>query len=164
MQSIETIKTLLAGDEFRKLTIKDSDGNDIVVTIAINNPICMNEFNGYSVNKLPKQYVELLAFANGMELYNYDNIDGIKLLSLDEVQSYTQYAKNIIEEKWQESIIIFGKIIGEDNYLAFRVEDEGYVILDCYFDEIPENWKAISNDFDTFLLKYLVLNGEKYWL
>ena len=164
MQSIETIKTLLAGEKYRELTIKESDGNDIVVTIVVNSPICKDEFNAYSANILPEQYVELLTFANGMELFNYDNIDGIKLLGLDEVQSYTQYAKNIYEDNWQESIIIFGKIIGEENYLGFRVKDGGYEILDCYFDEIPENWKVISNDFDAFLHKYIILNGEKYWL
>jgi len=39
-----------------------------------------------------------------------------------------------------------------------------YSIIDCYFEEIPENWKVITTSFDEFLVKFLLEQGKKYWL
>ena len=68
------------------------------------------------------------------------------------------------EEDWLEDIIIFAKIIGEDNYLGFKKNENDYDILDCYFEESPREWKIISNDLDAFLVEYLRKHGEKYWI
>ena len=85
-----------------------------------------------------------------MELFNYDNLDGIKLLSLQEIEKYTNYCKNTFEEDWQDNIIIFAKIIGEDNYLGFRMKENYYEIIDCYFEESPSEWAVIAYEFDEF--------------
>jgi hypothetical protein len=116
------------------------------------------------MDTIPTQYIELLKFSDGIELYNYENVDGLVLFGLNEMIHYTQYAKNTYDEEWQDNIVIFAKIIGEDNYLGFRIKDYKYEILDCYFEEAPLEWRTISNDFDDFLVKYIHMNGEKFWI
>jgi hypothetical protein len=99
-----------------------------------------------------------------MELFNYDNLDGLKLLSLQEIEQYTKYCKNTFEEDWQDNIIIFAKIIGEDNYLGFKLNDNNYEIIDCYFEEMPSDWESIGCQFDEFLKKYITEKGNKFWI
>ena len=113
---------------------------------------------------IPKQYIEFLLYSNGMELYNYDNIDGLKLLSIQELETHTDYSINTFEDDWQDNILIFAKIIGEDNYLGFRINDQYCEIIDCYFEQMPSDWEVIDGTFDEFLTKYLISNGNKYWI
>ena len=113
---------------------------------------------------MPKEYMEFLSFSNGMELFNYDEIDGVKLLSLNEIENYTSYGKNTFEEDWQDNVLFFAKIIGEDNYLGFRMKENKYEVIDCYFEELPSEWNIVAESFDDFLEKYITNNGEKFWI
>ena len=158
---------MLHGMESCDLYKKDSRGNNIIVKLKKNPPTNIEDIG--TVERqikllIPKQYIEFLLFSNGMELYNYDNIDGLKLLSLQEIEMYTAYSRNTFEEDWQDNILIFGKIIGEDNYLGFKIYEEYYEIVDCYFEQLPSEWETIDGTFDGFLTKYLTGNGNKYWI
>lgn len=117
--------------------------------------------------RIPGSYVEFLSVYNGAKLFEQDGIAGLQLLSGREVLHYTQYAQNTFEEEWDDKIIIFAKMIGEDNYLGFKIlnEDNGdYVVLDCYFEESPKEWRVIADSFDEFLSEYLLSNGKKFWI
>lgn len=164
MNSIEIIKYMMNGKNSCELKKKDSEGNVVIVVNKINMPINIGESHNWLMNYLPQQYIEFLYFSNGMELFNYDDVDGLELLSIQEIEKYTQYAKKTFDEYWLDNIIIFGKIIGEDNYLGFRVLDNSYEILDCYFEDLPKDWKKIEGSFDSFLQKYLLSYGEKFWI
>lgn len=164
MNSLTILETLLKGKDSCELGKTDSDGNNIFVTIKLRNSISNEDFTNPIIDSLPKQYIDLLLYSNGMELFNYNDIDGLELLSINEIEKYTRYAKKTFEEQWQDNIIIFAKIIGEDNYLGFRKTTEGYAIIDCYFEELPNEWRVIAESFDSFLEKYLLSYGDKYWI
>lgn len=164
MKSIKLLIKLFEGKNYCEIKIKDSNGKEIITYNIKNNGINLSEKEHSLIGLLPKQYVDLLCFSDGVELFSYDNIDGLKLLGLDEIEKYTNYSKNTYEEDWCDDIIIFAKTIGEDNYLGFRIKEDGYEILDCYFEEIPSDWEVISNDFDDFLCKYISEEGNKFWI
>lgn len=149
-------------------TKKDSIGNMITVVNKTEKAAREEEIeeliNGCWI---PDCYMEFLAICNGAKLFDYEGIDGLQLLSTREILEYTQYAKNTFEEEWDERITIFAKVIGEDNYLGFKKlgnEIGQYVIMDCYFEECPEEWNIIEGSFDDFLSKYLLSNGNKFWI
>lgn len=164
MKSIEMLDTLLGERDSCKVEKKDSLGNYISVTIKKNEPINNYEYESPLLDMMPKEYMEFLTFSNGMELFNYDEIDGVKLLSLREIENYTSYGKNTFEEDWQDNILFFAKIIGEDNYLGFRMKENKYEVIDCYFEELPSEWNIVAESFDDFLEKYITNNGEKFWI
>ena len=164
MKSIKLLIKLFEGKKNCELKIKDSNGNEIITYNTKKDGIKISDKEYGLIDLLPRQYVDLLCFSDGIELFNYDNIDGLKLLGLDEIEKYTNYSKNTYEEDWDDDIIIFAKIIGEDNYLGFRKKEYGYDILDCYFEELPSDWEIISSDFDEFLVRFLSEEGNKFWI
>ncbi len=164
MKTIEILKGLFDGKNWCKVEKKDTEGSTISVTFKKNDPINNSKFESSLLYIIPKEYVELLSFSNGMELFNYDDIDGLKLLSLQEIENYTSYGKKTFEEDWQDNILFFAKIIGEDNYLGFRIDGNKYEIVDCYFEELPSEWRSVSDKLDDFLEKYIVKNGEMFWI
>lgn len=168
MISIEILNKMNENEKEHMFTKTDSIGNIITVTNAMEESASEEEIK-YMISKcgVTDSYIQFLSVSNGAKLFDYEGIDGLQLLSTREVIKYTQYAKNTFEEEWDESIVIFAKIIGEDNYLGFKIKDNDrnqYVILDCYFEECPEEWRVIEGSFDEFLSKYLLSNGSKFWI
>ncbi len=168
---MKAIEILIKMNENKKEHIfskTDSIGNTITVVNKTEKSASKVEIEQMmSEYPVPECYVEFLVAYNGAKLFDYEGIDGLQLLGTKEVVKYTQYAKNTYEEEWDESIIIFAKIIGEDNYLGFKMgynDNSQYVILDCYFEECPEDWRIIESSFDDFLSKYLCSNGNKFWI
>lgn len=166
MISIEILNKMNENKKEYIFTKADSIGNIIIVTNTMAESASEEEIqNIISKCRVPDSYVEFLSVCNGAKLFDYEGIDGLQLLSTREVLKYTQYAQNTFEEEWDEKIIIFAKIIGEDNYLGFKMmEDNQYIILDCYFEERPADWRIIEGSFDDFLSKYLLSNGSKFWI
>jgi len=71
----------------------------------------------------------------------------------------------VYEEDWDEKITVFCQLIGEGDFISFKQnENQGYQILDCFHEEIPQNWQEITDSFEQFLEKLLELRGERYWL
>ena len=168
MISIEILNKMNENKRAHIFTKVDSNGNVITVTNTMAEPASEGEIQYMISNSwVPDSYKEFLSICNGARLFEYEGIDGLQLLSVREVLKYTQYAKNTFEEEWDESIIIFAKIIGEDNYLGFQMRDNDRrqsVVLDCYFEERPEEWRIIASSFDEFFSKYLLTNGSKFWI
>lgn len=166
MVSLEILANMNENKNEHKFLKLDSYGNNITVINKTEKAATKDEIR-YLQNmcQVPDCYVEFLTICNGARLFDYEGIDGLQLLGTREVLQYTKYVQNTFEEEWDERIIIFAKIIGEDNYLGFRVsENNQYVILDCYFEEGPDNWRIIEGSFDDFLSKYLLSGGNKFWI
>ena len=145
---------------------KDSYGNIITVLNIINLPASDYDIEKLkNAHKIPSDYERFLLESDGAKLFVYDDIDGLHLLGLKDINKYTEYAKNTFEDDWDESVVIFAKIIGEDNYIGFKSEgNDQYVILDCYFEENPSEWKVIGNSFGIFLSEFLSQKGKKFWI
>ena len=168
MISIEILAKMNENKKEHIFSKTDSIGNIITVVNKTEEAASKAEIQQLiNLGQIPDSYVEFLTVYNGAKLFDYEGIDGLQLLGTKEILQYTQYAKNTFEEEWDESIIIFAKIIGEDNYLGFKMRDSDrnkYVILDCYFEECPKEWRVIDISFDDFLSKYLLINGCKFWV
>lgn len=168
MESIKKLQELMKMQLCQNTNKLDSEGNIISVKNQLNMPAESRELELIQ-NKLqlqiPDQYREFLINYNGAMLFNYDNIDGLNLLSIQDVLKYTLYAKNTFEEDWINNIIVFAKIIGEDNYLGFKViNDNTYQIVDCYFEQLPKEWREINLSFDEFLVSFILKQGKKFWI
>jgi len=165
-EGLANLKLLVRNLENGYLMKKDSDGKLIQVKFDLNKPLDFHELvEAKLMNsiKLPESYESFLQTYNGGKLYNYENLDGYKLLSIDEIKRITNDVATAYEDDWLENILIFAEIIGEGNYLAFDFS-RNCAILDCYHEEIPKNWSTICKDFDTWLNKLIESNGEKFWL
>lgn len=168
MESIKKLRELMKMKTCQNINKLDSQGNIISVKNELYIPAESQNLE-FIQNKLqykiPDQYKEFLLNSNGAMLFNYDNIDGLNLLSIQDTLKYTLYAKNTFEEDWIDNIIIFAKIIGEDIYLGFKVgNDDVYQIVDCYFEQQPIDWREINLSFDEFLVSYILKQGEKFWI
>jgi hypothetical protein len=166
MNSIELLKKIFEDKLYIEDKKIDSDGNIISVIHKRNAPLIITDDvkNSNLYNFLPRQYFELMSYANGLELYNYDGIDGLCILGIDDVEKYTSYAKNTFEDDWDDNIFIIGKILGEDSYIGYRCSREIDQILDCYFEVSPEDWEIIDNGLDNFLTRFIVGKGKKFWI
>lgn len=114
---------------------------------------------------LPKDYSDFLQYANGCTIYNYHDLDGFCFFGIDELQKRTNDVQEIYDNEWDQAIIVFCSILGEGNFIGFRVLDETtYEILDCFHEYLPAEWEVIGTSFDEFLEKLIDLKGKKYWL
>lgn len=114
---------------------------------------------------LPNEYIDFLKYANGCTLFNYKDLDGFQLFGTQELGKENKAIKKLYEEYWDESVIVFCTILGEGNYIGFRVRGGNtYEILDCFHEYVPAQWEVIGHSFDEFLERLIDLKGEKYWL
>lgn len=168
MKSIDELQIMMNMKMFATINKLDSEGNPIVVKNKLEERCTDGEIKKIQNElqiEIPKQYTEFLLKYNGAKLFDYDGVDGLNLLSIQDILKYTLYASNTFEEDWISNIIIFGKIIGEDSYLGFKVnENEKCQIVDCYFEELPIDWNCFDLSFDEFLLRYISGKGNKFWI
>jgi hypothetical protein len=114
---------------------------------------------------LPDAYVDFLKYANGCTVFNVKDLDGFHFLGTADIGQENKALKGSYEEYWDDSITIFCTILGEGNYIGFRMsESKTYEILDCFHEYVPAQWEIISGSFDAFLEKLIDLKGEKFWL
>lgn len=126
------------------------------------------EFDVHGINLpagLPKDYLDFLKYANGCTLFNYNDLDGFLFFGTQELGKQNKEIKESYENDWDETMIVFCTILGEGNYIGFKVLDENtYEILDCFHEYLPAEWEVIGKSFDAYLEKLIDLKGEKYWL
>ena len=82
----------------------------VTVTFTFNLPSSIDKILGIEKElgcRIPEEYRIFLLACDGCSLYNYDNIDGLKLLSSSEIVKYTDLNKDIYEDEWDNNIIIF---------------------------------------------------------
>jgi hypothetical protein len=115
--------------------------------------------------RLPNEYIDFLKLYNGCELYKLEDIGGFNFLSTEMIMKENDFHKKEYGDAWDDSIIFFCECLGEGNFIGFRPLENGkYLLLDCFHEEKPSEWRPIGDSFDVFLEKLIDLKGEKFWL
>ena len=115
--------------------------------------------------RIPYDYIELLSFSNGFTLYNIHDISGFIFFGTDQIKKENDIFKETFEKLLDENIIIFCSILGEGNFIGFKVlNNDNYEILDCFHEELPENWNKITDSLEDFLTNLIRTEGDLYWL
>jgi len=168
-KGLSLFKQMMKSTVNNKLTKNDGSGNNIEVDFKLNLPAKIEEI--ITVNKelgfhLPKSFDKFLLNYNGGELYDYEGLDGFKIFGTKEIIKINNMISQEYEEDWIDNIVIFAECIGEGNYLGFKRQSncDEYKVLDCFHEDLPINWETIANNFDEFLEKLVLNNGNKYWL
>ncbi len=165
IQSIERLMNKLENSYYEKI---DEEGNKIKVSFKFNTKASINDIQLIEEEmglKLPNPFKEFLLKFNGAKLFDYDGLDGFMIYGTENIAKANEYAKATFDDDWNEDLIIFAKYIGESNYLAFkRTEKDEYNIIDCFFEEMPSEWRTIESSFDKFIYSLIKNDGRKYWL
>jgi len=169
MIGLMNFKVLIESLQDLKLQKLDCDGKKIEVRFELNEPASFDDIANVERElgvKLPHSYKEFLINYNGARIFDYDGLDGFIILGTKDIIKANRFAKATFDEDWIESIIIFAKYIGESNYLGFNAseDDSEYTVIDCFFEELPEDWSEIAINFDGFLEKIVEQQGKKFWL
>jgi len=114
--------------------------------------------------KLPESIINIYLSFNGAEFFNYDNIDGFRLFSLENIRNEIENAKIIYEKSWDCSIILLMEMIGEGNLIGIKTKDNKELVVDCFHEVDPKEWKVIEQNIDVFMKKLFHNDGRKYWL
>ena len=116
--------------------------------------------------RLPVEYVNFLLDYNGLELYKYEDIGGFLFFQTDNLVEENNLIKEDYEaEDWDNSIVLFCRVLGEGNFIGFRLKDnDKYEVIDCFHESLPSEWEVIETSFNIFMDKLLKNEGEKYWL
>jgi hypothetical protein len=115
-----------------------------------------------SILNLPDDYLDLLRFANGIELFNLDDIDGFLFLSCDQIVKENKVLAELEEDSWTGDVVVFCLILGEGNYIAFDLKNN--VLLDGFHEVDSKEWQPIKLNLNDFIQKLIDLKGEKFWL
>ncbi len=142
---------------------------ELFTNLIINNPASSVEIenvNSYFKNRLPQDYLSFLLYTNGCTLFEYKDLGGFEFLNSANLISENEFIKNQFDENvWDENIIMFCSCIGDGDYIGFKILDnDRYVIIDCFRECSPSEWETIGNSLDDFIEKILDSNGEKFWL
>ncbi len=169
MKGLMNFNLLISTLDELKLAKLNSEGKSIEVSFELNEPANIADIMNVEKElgiKLPDSYKEFLKNYNGARLFDYDGLDGFIILGTKDILKVNNFAKATFDEDWLESIIIFAKYIGESNYLGFdssKIQSE-CAVIDCFFEELPENWIQIAINFDNFLERIVEHQGKKFWL
>ncbi len=167
MSGLVEFKKLISGLEDGRLKKMDSEGNPVEVIFKLTEPANQNEILQVEQDLgklLPYGYKEFLLQYNGARLYDYEGLDGYVLLGTKDIVSTNRFVASTFEEDWIDNFIIFAKYIGEGNYLAFDSRTEEYKVVDCFMEELPQDWNEVASSFDVFLKEIIKSQGRKYWL
>lgn len=167
MLGLEKLNEIVANRESFQIEKKDSEGQIISVTFRMNPAASFDQVDYLEQlikKSLPVEYKEFLTTFNGARLYDYEGIDGFQFLSCEEIIKANNFAIATFEEDWCDDLLIFAKYIGESNYLACDTSSNDQAVIDCYFEEMPNDWSIIAKNFNEFLQLLIESEGSKYWL
>jgi SMI1 / KNR4 family (SUKH-1) len=116
------------------------------------------------IELIPKDYIEFLKCWNGCTLFDLQSQAGFQFFSTYDIEFETNSFKEIYECNWDESIILFCAVIGSGDFIGFRINSNCYEIIDCCHDDLPENWKIITDSFSDFVNQLINARGLSYWL
>lgn len=139
---------------------------ELIVTFSKNLPATENEIISMKAKlTIPEDYIDFLKVNNGCTLFQFQNLGGFELLGTKEIESETNFQRKNYKEDWDDSLIVFCKLISEGDFISFRSKkDNSYDVLDCYHDDIPKNWTVICDSFDYFLERLINEKGKSFWL
>lgn len=114
--------------------------------------------------KLPDEYNFFLQNYNGGVLFKIDDYAGFKFLSIEELIKHNESQRRNFGQDWDSEIVLFCECIGDAEYLGFKVSKNGYVVVYCIMDMLPQEWEIIEGSFDDLIGKLIEEKGRKYWL
>ena len=119
----------------------------------------------YFQGKLPLEYVNFLKIFDGGTIFKFNDIDGFKLFSADEIVKENKSIKETLEEFHDENLIFFCTILGGDaEYLGFRVKDDSkYDVIFCALDEINNGCLVFEDSFEKLIINLIEKRGRYYW-
>lgn len=71
--------------------------------------------------KLPTDYLEFLQSTNGCILFQYEDLGGFELLGTDKLRNENHLQRNTYEEVWDNRLTVFCRILGDGDFLSFRM-------------------------------------------
>jgi len=113
---------------------------------------------------LPNDYEFFLRNFNGGKLFLVDDFAGFKLLGTEELINHNKFQQENFGEDWDKHVVLFCEIIGDAEYLGFKIDKEKVQIVFCIMDTLPSEWQAIDDTFDILIQKIILSNGAKYWI
>lgn len=110
---------------------------------------------------LPGELVAFYRFSYGADVGSY------KILTISEIASLVPRLREMNAGYWRDSILPFAYVTDVGDSVAFdltRSDREGLLILDCFHELPPPEWKGICFGLGNWLLKMVENDFEPFWL
>ena len=115
-------------------------------------------------NQLTEDYLVFLETYNGGILFRIEDFIGYHFLGTQEIIKTNTVQKNSFRYNWDDKIILFCRILGDAEYLGFRMRDNNvHEIVHCFMDESPDKWKIIEGTLDSFMMRLIDKQGKEFW-
>ncbi len=154
LSTIFVNKTNMTSEGFETISVKNQGA-------TINE---VESLNRDYLSKLPNDYIEFLKNCNGCTLYDVDGQYGFIFFGTNQIEQETEGFKEVYENEWDESIVLFCSVMGSGDFLGFRLLSDSYEIIDCYHEDNPKDWAVISTSFSDFMNKLIDSKGSSFWL
>jgi hypothetical protein len=167
MSGLTNFNNFMLGLKNNKFNKLDSEGKEVEVSFTLNGPADINEILKIEQElgkSLPKPYIDFLLKYDGARIFDYEGLDGFVILGTKDLIKTNKFVANTFEEDWIDSLIVFSKYIGEENFLAFDSSIKENAVVDCFVEELPQNWNVIASNFNDFMDRIITGQGSKYWL
>lgn len=165
--SIDTFKKRL--DQDHNLVIQQENGELFPVTFQWNQPATVQEINQFTQLTrwdIPEDFRQFLLLHNGAKLFIPDNqMSSLNLFSISEMLDfYKQDYKNYVNAGFPESWYMIGWYHGYGEYIFIdsnlvRSKSFGYM----GYSQVGQVME-INLNFETWLDRVFVAQGERYWL
>lgn len=120
---------------------------------------------GYFKDLIPDDYINFLKFYNGGVLYKVEDFAGFKFLSVNELIQCDIFQKENFSEDWNDNIVLFCEILGDNEFIGYMANENGNVELAYYImDLLPEHWDKIEGSFEDFMSELIIEKGRKFWI
>jgi len=155
--------------ELERLRNESQTGNSLtfenITAQIILNPADQGlDVKGLIELKLPGDYLEFLQHYDGMILYKVEDIAGFHFFGLKELYKQNKFQKENFGTDWDDRVILFCEIFGDNEYLGFRFDGHKYGIVYCIMEQLPQEWEQIEGTFEELLVNIIKEKGRKYWL
>jgi len=170
VSGVKTLVEFLNKVNGRMYGKRESVDSEIEVSFSMNPPATFEQISAIENKlgkKLPHSFKDFLVEFNGGRIYDFNGLDGLEILRVQDIPEVTDNVKRNYDEDWRSELIVFARYIGEGNYLAFDsadLDDAEYSVVDCFTQESPSDWETISANFDVFVDSLLKTDGNKFWL
>ena len=127
----------------------------------------VNQIESLGINyitKIPNDYIEFLKSWNGCTLFDLLESAGFTFFATNHIEPETEGFKEVYENEWDESIVLFCSVMCSGDFLGFRLLSDSYEIIDCYHEDNPKDWAVISTSFSDFMNKIIDSKGSSFWL
>jgi len=110
---------------------------------------------------IPGELKEFYEFSYGATLNEY------RILRIPEIAQAMSRMKTVYGEAYKTSIIPFARLIGVGDFIAFntkRSKQDGLLIIDCFHELPPNEWKGICFGLRNWLKEMVNNNFHPYWI